>query len=150
MHIDQQTLIEVGLNAAGYLTAALLTLLIYAGYINRKYRSILKAVQQTSAGASSGMPATLAQRPVQHKAPEVVSLGGQSADAVTAVRTGTYDSYDEPSGKTQYTRNRAEVIRLARKMLEAGNSAERVADLLPVTESEMRLITLGVQRDAEA
>jgi hypothetical protein len=37
-------------------------------------------------------------------------------------------------------RNRGKVISLARQMLEAGTSKERIKELLPVTEAELALL----------
>ena len=57
---------------------------------------------------------------------------------------------DVSAGTTQsrFSRNRREVIELARKMLESGETASRVSDLLPLSESELNMATIGTRGNA--
>jgi hypothetical protein len=45
-----------------------------------------------------------------------------------------------------YTRNRSNVIRLAKEMLESGRTSESVRNELPISDSEMRLVEIGSRR----
>lgn len=61
-------------------------------------------------------------------------------------RANSVESTD--SVQSRFSRNRREVIELARKMLESGESASRVSDLLPLSESELSMATIGARGNA--
>jgi hypothetical protein len=148
IEISQGQLIETGLNIAGYLAASALAVLVYASVLNRKIRKMTMA--------SADYENTVANIGVEPVAP---ILGASStSDSVAGERFTLIDSQEISKARVggtiddaaianttdrRYNRNRSEVIRLAREMLAAGNPAERVTDLLPVTESEMQLIQLS-------
>lgn len=145
--ITQSQLIEIGLNALGYLAAAGLSLFLYASYLNRK-------VRRSTVGGSTAVakaPLVESERPVvrertgaERSDDSFIRLNAAAADAVDATAQGSPAVLQADEERSErYARNRGEVIRLARKMIEAGNSAERVVDLLPISESEMRLVQLG-------
>ena len=61
-------------------------------------------------------------------------------------RANSVESTD--SVQSRFSRNRREVIELARKMLESGESASRVSDLLPLSESELSMATIAARGNA--
>ncbi|HSH00455.1 MAG TPA: hypothetical protein VLB27_10415 [candidate division Zixibacteria bacterium] len=143
--ITQSQLIEIGLNALGYLAAAGLSLFLYASYLNRKVRRA--AADQTT--MAPYQTSRNSEGPIGREAVVDERTGGafiriRGGDGENSSAQGSPRGADQDSERSaHYARNRSEVIRLARKMIEAGNSVERVADLLPISESEMRLVQLG-------
>lgn len=134
--ISQAQLIETGLNVAGYLAASALSILLYASVFNRKLRRI-------------GFP-IIGSPTAERVAPEpTTERAERSAQGLTVFEAPAAEAPVSATRDQRYNRNRSEVIRLAREMMAAGNSAERVTDLLPVTESEMQLIQLSSGDTAE-
>ncbi len=175
MEFTDDQLIDVGLNLAGYIAAALFSLVIYSIYFGRKVANLEDAVRCAAGWTESPGFDSTGKRIVNEPGREF-DLGSAHESAIGASRLNSsstdntvYDrdvtraefldfgarTYSEtgPAPDTgnyqgnpdRFSRNRSEVIRLARKMLEAGNPVERVSDLLPISESEMRLVQLGSQ-----
>lgn len=171
MEFTNDQLIDVGLNLAGYIAAALFSLVIYSMYFGRKVANLEDAVRCAAgwterpgfnkAGNKPGRESDL--QSAHESATGGSRLNSSSIDNTVYDRDVTRaefldfgaTAYSESSpapdagnyrgNPDRFSRNRGEVIRLARKMLEAGNPVERVSDLLPISESEMRLVQLGAQ-----
>lgn len=158
MEFTQEHLLVAALNAVGYLAAAGLSLLLYSVFSRKKtaqpevmVASIAQMNLEQGVAPIGGLSSAVAQTagPTTERAisdsdqsdHEYMKLdaAGVAAKETAYAATGLAGSA-EASG---YGRNRAAVIRLARKMLESGESAESVTDLLPITESEMRLVSLS-------
>jgi hypothetical protein len=120
MGISQNQLIDIALNIAGALAGGALWLVVL---------SILRHRRQPAAAhqvAAATAPRTSAERPTEgRRKAEFVAL----RDAEEAPAAGSYQ------------RNRAEVIRLAREMLKSGSSAQRVQELLPISDGELAMLT---------
>jgi len=175
MEFTNDQLIDAALNLTGYVAAVLFSLIIYSIYFGRKISNLEDAVRCAAGWTeSSGFNERSNERGAEvdpsgaHKSAlresrlnsdmgdsvgdsVGYSVGGSVADDRDTKRPEFLDlsaSYQEQSyhGRADgFARNRGEVIRLARKMLEAGNTADRVSDLLPISESEMRLVQMGAQ-----
>lgn len=83
-------------------------------------------------------------------APQRATTGGNAGQARISGAVSQYRSAVAAGGERgangAYTRNRSEVIRLAKEMLAEGRTSESVRRELPINESEMRLVELGSQR----
>lgn len=171
MEFTNDQLIDAALNLTGYVAAVLFSLIIYSIYFGRKISNLEDAVRCAAGWTESpGFSERSNERGAEvdpsgtHKSAlresrlnsdmgDSVggSVDGSVADNRDTKRPEFLDlsaSYQEQSyhGRADgFARNRGEVIRLARKMLEAGNTADRVSDLLPISESEMRLVQMGAQ-----
>ncbi len=158
--LTDERLIDFGLNLLGYISAAAFSLVIYSIYFGRKFKNLTERLnglqgitKRVEPMGASGFE-SMAEEPSMPDLspggrtfdPEYFSLGAADPTGRFTERFNMDQPSEPRSGSSQkFSRNRSEVIRLARKMLEAGNSAERVADLLPITESEMRLVALGAR-----
>ncbi len=135
MTISQDMIIDVALNVAGYLAAA--GLLLVVGSMFRRTPKRAKVAAQVPESASQDAPSR-AERTTEHRRLEFVNL---KSDSVIP------ESPSQPTRRAgredigAYRRNRVEVMRLAREMLEAGSTRERVRETLPISEGELALLT---------
>ena len=137
MELSNDLVIELALNVIGYLAAGGLTLVLYS-LIQRR-----QGVVPRSDSGESG----------------VVSAGGRNVDGSCGPTHGMeiimFDDRTpasaEPNRPDQAItspgrqpagarRDRAEVMRLARKMIQAGASVQRVRSVLPLSEAELALL----------
>lgn len=120
MGISQAQLIDIALNVAGALAGGAFWLVVVSILRHRRQPA---AAPQTSVAPA---PRASADRPTEgRRKVEFVSLK---------------EAEDNPAAGS-YQRNRAEVIRLAREMLNAGSSAQRVQELLPISDGELAMLT---------
>lgn len=162
MEFTHDQLIDVGLNLAGYMAASLFALVIYSIYFGRKIANLEDAVrcaagwtespgfnelgvQSKSRGSSdSRLDSSSTDKTVSDSdAARAEFLDLRPAFHSESAASEAADNYY--GNPERHSRNRSEVIRLARKMLEAGNTADRVSDLLPISESEMRLVQMSAE-----
>lgn len=135
MDISQDMIIDVALNAAGYLTAALLSIVIYSIFFRRDRRqseSLAPSAPQVQT------PATRDFSPVPAGSGEFIELGGANVQ---------FDSRSEsksvvPSQEISKTgrRDRSRIVEIATKMLKAGAGVEKIKNLLPISEAELSLL----------
>ena len=131
MPINNQMLIDLALNVAGYLAAGALSLVMYSTF-RRSPRSA--APRETaaprpapSAGPTVSMPAGANLTP-DARGMQFVGFGESSRG-----ETG-------PQG-TSLRRNRVEVLRLARGMLRSGATDAEIKAALPVSDAELAVLT---------
>ena len=154
MELNDERLIEAGLNFIAYIAAAGAIGLVYSMFSGNKGK-IATAI---------GSPVALTPAPLS----ESDQLGRDFVEGMSSARhlSGFNPSDIRREGATgrqlrsasaagsanssqsRFARNRREVIELARKMLESGESASRVSDLLPLSESELNLATIGARGNA--
>ena len=128
MGISQEILSDAALNVVGYLLAGALLTLLYSSIANR-----------------AGRKATAAAHHVQDAGEKGKSNGTRRVEFVDLRSVPTPDSRPVTSGRTAVDsqsrqRNRAEVMRLAREMLQSGTPRDNVRSLLPISEGEMALL----------
>ena len=136
MTISQDILIDTALNVAGYVAAGALWLVL-SSLFQRSPRRAVDSPRQTS----SRQPETEAARQdssAGRRKPEFVDLKGFDSSAGQISRAAD-SALREESGN--FRRNRTEVMRMAREMLEAGSSRDRVRQTLPISEGELALLT---------
>jgi hypothetical protein len=127
MDVINDRIIDVGLNVLGYLIAGGLGMLLHSSVQARRLRRVATPVAATP----TEVPAT---RTVPVGDPgnglEFVSFG---ADAQPAA--------PEPVlPPSSLHRNRREIIRLAREMLQAGTAGDQIKKTLPISQSELALL----------
>lgn len=120
MGISHNQLIDIALNIAGALAGGALWLVVLSILRHRRQPSAARQATPAPAARPSAERPTEGRRKV-----EFVSL----REAEEAPATGSFQ------------RNRAEVIRLAREMLKSGSSAQRVQELLPISDGELAMLT---------
>ncbi|MCK4632910.1 MAG: hypothetical protein KAT79_06530 [candidate division Zixibacteria bacterium] len=131
MELSTEMWIDVALNATGYLAAGALATVMYSLFRRRQVSATIPAEgcqsveQQVSQGSDELSSAT--------NSLEYVEFG--SGAERQAERTINGESATR-------RRNRGEVIRLARQMVDAGTPEEKIRDLLPISEAELSLLSL--------
>ncbi len=133
MNLPQDVIIDVGLNVAGYVLSGLIAIVIYTMF-SRKHKG-------TPAIAGQASRAVLAETPpLGHPAPpvEFVRFGdGRRTERVA-----------EPRPKMSVTerRNIVETIAAARRMMQAGTSADQIKKTLPISDAELALLKFEIER----
>ena len=124
MDVWNNQLIDIGLNTLGYLIAGALGALIYSSMTARRTA-----------------PAKAETRP------EVAPVASQPAAVVADSRF--VDLRNEKKNDTPARparRDKGEIMRLARKMIQAGADPETIKRTLPVTDGELNLLHAGTAR----
>lgn len=138
MDLSKEVLTVLFLNAAGYMAAGGLLLVIFTFFRDRR--------KATSDSAGLYLQATDHRRgEVSNNAGEghrieFIKFGEQPFRADTA-GAGDVHSKRAPSRPVTSRRNRIEVMGLARKMINAGASAEKISAVLPISEAELALLS---------
>ena len=128
MEVLNEQVIDVGLKTIGYLVAAGLGMLLHSAVAGRRHSApASNAVREPIAGprrSESGHDVDV----------QFVDLRGRHSHPLPS-RTQPVE--DRPTPKTESRRDRPEIIRLARQMLQAGTPAEMVRRTLPISEAEL-------------
>jgi hypothetical protein len=135
--ISQEALVDIGLNMAGFLTAGILMALIYSIFNGRR-----KVLSVTGPAAPLKMPEGSSVDSAEKSKP--VNL--EFVDFKTIAWKDSREN--RPSVKkpaTDNTRNRQEVIRLAKKLLAEKHDEAQLKKNLPITDGELSMVkqTLG-------
>ena len=138
MDLSQDILMETILNIVSYLAATGLLLTLYSLLRGRKKAaSVSTTYNLKSTDNKSGRSRNASSE--QHRI-EFIRLGEQP-DNADNTSTGKARPKDAPMTMAASRRNRIEVVRLARKMIEAGAPAERIRAVLPISEAELTLLS---------
>ncbi len=146
MDFSSDVLIDVGLNLAGYLVAALLVYLILKKHPvnNRTARKRPSASGPNTTASAAGASSPVAARPDVE--PEFVSLsetksaaGGNDRPAHGATAPA---GADVPVSGEWRRQNRRAIYAEARRLLARGDSPSDLMTKLPVTESELDMLTV--------
>jgi hypothetical protein len=135
MELSQQFLIDMALNAGGYLLAGLLGMVVYAMF--RKGRATT-ATSPRHEEAENDRP-TRAEAGGESRKLEFIRLG-QGPDKISlAASPGLEGGVDNSARR----RDRAETMRVARSMLKAGASHQQIRRVIPVSEAELSLLSMS-------
>lgn len=137
MEVYSEQIIDISLNAAGYIIAGGLWMLVYSAWQNRRAAKAARAGRSQDEAAPVTAP-LVAKPAADH--------GGRSLEFVTF--RGASSKPAEPVGSEarattavgERRRNRDEVFALARRMLEQGASTDAVKSELPVSDGELALL----------
>jgi hypothetical protein len=136
MEFSQQFLIDMALNASGYLLAGLLGMVVYAMF--RKGRAAPSATPSHEEAAADEK-ATPPEPSGESRKLEFIRLG-QGPDKISLAASSVPESGVENSARR---RDRAETMRVARSMLKAGASHEQIRRVIPVSEAELSLLSMS-------
>ena len=137
MEISQQFLIDMALNVGGYVLAGALGILLFSMFRRRKEVPVPVNSEPTleETPAPDGAGTVVGER----RRVEFVRLGRQDIAERSTVKTtdttGTASVGDR--------RNRTETIRIARTMLKAGASAEKIKRVIPISDAELSLLSMS-------
>ncbi len=143
MGFSSEQIFQIGLNFAGYLTAGILTAVVYSLWTNRSRTVKAEPSKRNSKEAQAPTSAsTVFQSP---KDIEFIDLTGNAVKAAKSTRASA-------APKGYRTRDRQEIIRLAKEMLAQRQSKTEIQKSLPVTSGEIsflkqRLNLQGIARN---
>jgi len=135
--ISQEALVDIGLNLAGFLTAGILMALIY---------SIFNSRRKVPAAAGSVVPIKLPDGPANESTEVNKTANVAFVDFKTMARNNNCENQPPPKRQVEgNSRNRQEVIRLARKLLADKHNEAQIKRTLPITDGELSMVkqTLG-------
>ncbi len=143
MDFSSDVLIDVGLNLAGYLIAALLVFLVL-----KKHPVNDRAAHEKPSAAEPTAVATAQNTPSPRRAPafepEFVSLSETKPAPSGAGRRASEssESATAPVAGEWRRQNRRAIYAEARRLLARGDSPSDLMTKLPVTESELDMLTV--------
>jgi len=136
MDISQEFLIDMAVNMGGYVLAGLISVLVYA-LLHRRRRSAAPDVNPVEVHEHESEPQPASEK--VNRRLEFIKLG-ERPDA--AANEDSLESAPNTVA-TGDRRNRAEIIRIARTMLKAGASDEKIKRLIPISDAELSLLSMS-------
>ena len=132
MELSSSMIIDIALNAAGYIAAGILSVTIYSMFTRRQVISG-KATVPSRKTATEHPPTREA---VTDKNFQFVDFAGAQPE----VNKSEEATHQVPAATGRGRKDRADIIRVAREMLKAGASADRIQKVLPISEAELTLL----------
>ncbi len=138
MDLSKEMLMDLLLNATGYLAAGGLSLVLYTFFRgHRKARSDSAGAYPAAGDYRRGY---VSEDAGKRRRMEFVKLDQQLPRADTEA-AGDGHSRSASAMPASSRRNRAQTIGLARKMVAAGASAEKIRAVLPISEAELAFLS---------
>ncbi|SYZ74254.1 hypothetical protein TRIP_C60524 [Candidatus Zixiibacteriota bacterium] len=131
MGFSSDQLIQIGLNFAGFLTAGLLTAVVYSLWTERRTSRI--GDSGTALAGASNIPVAPSNKDTDTNI-EFISLRENSSRPRRGRRAADAAPVDNR------TRDRQEIIRLAKEMLSARKSNSEIRKVLKVTDGELSFL----------
>ncbi len=135
--LNNDQLIDIGLNVLGYLIAGTLGMLVHSTFRGKKTAPAAVSAEMTPAEAP----------PVTKSAAETRNLEFVSFRQRDSVGNDETSSPPEPQPRVDRSKraDRSEIVRLAREMIKAGTPGEMIKRTLPISEGELALLQIGKQ-----
>ncbi len=128
MDISSGFIMDMALETAGYLAAGAFSIVVYSMF-GRRRASVAAEVGDREVVKTVRTP----DRRIQF-----VKFG-QEDDRSTGTRAASHKEFDSPIARRQ---SRADIIRIAREMIKAGATGDKIKRVLPVSEAELALLNL--------
>jgi hypothetical protein len=128
MEISSGFIMDLVLETIGYLAVGAFSIVVYSMFNRRRITTDTEAE-----GRELIETATAPERRIQF-----VKFG-QKAGRLAGMRDS---SRREPDSLGANRRSRAEIIRIAREMMKAGATSDKIKKVLPVSEAELALMNL--------
>lgn len=145
MELSQEMLIDLALNAAGYLIAALLGVTLYSICTHKKRQSTVTTTEKAPVTSPvQTEQADLLQKelsePETLRKMEFIKFGSTPVMSPESVKKPVQPK----TANLQNSRpTKVEIIKLARKMLSAGAPTENIKKVLPISDAELALLQLN-------
>jgi len=133
MTIPSDLLINTALNIVGYVSAGALLILIYS-----MFKSSTKSGEKAPSINEVKSVAIMAEAKIDSSDHRIEFVDFQNLRRAAGELAGNDEQTAAPSSRFQ--RNRLEVIKQAREMLNAGKSVNDIRRRLPIAEAEMHMI----------
>ena len=133
MGFSSDQIVQIGLNFAGFVTAGLLTAVIYSLWTERR-QATRAALSRT---APLNLPKMPANGPTPEKKPDVEFINLK--ENATRPRRSHRSTASAPADGHK-TRDRQEIIRLAKEMLAERKTSAEIRKTLKVTDGELSFL----------
>jgi hypothetical protein len=131
MNYSNDLMIDTALNIAGFLVSGLLLMVFYSMFNKRNSKDI-------AAASENGAEVTEKIEEAETREPrgkvEFVNFQNRTSKVAEPISFANDSS-------SRFQRNRLEVIRQAREMLNSGKSTESIRNRLPIAEAELNMIS---------
>lgn len=132
MDVINDHIMDIGLNALGYLVAGGLGVLLHSAFMGRRRQVAGVPAPTPDIESGSDDPSRSSTR----QPFEYVDLRQQRKGKTDAANAGITS---RPAAATAH-RDRREIIRVARQMLKAGAAGDQIRATLPISQSELALL----------
>lgn len=129
MELSSNVILDMALNIAGYLAAGALSVIVYSAFNNRR-------TETRPAPAMAATAPSVTPPPARKKNADFVSFDAPASAATTARRKS-----DSPAPRVDRS-DRTDIHRIAREMIKAGATVDKIQRVLPISEAELQLLTL--------
>lgn len=144
MELSQDLIIDVALNAVGYIAAAALVMTVLSLFRRNSATAAAPAesteVVEVAKTAPPPAPVKLAAGAAKM---EFLKLSGDSPAGAEEARAESAEDPESTEKTDSGRRDRSEIIRVAREMLKAGATAEKITSILPVSQAELAMLSGG-------
>ena len=133
MELSQDILIEIGLNALGYIIVSILSIMIYSMFKGGNKFVVLNKSKSVIDENYTGKKEILKNKNAASDNANFISFGtSRNANNVVseAVKNNTA------------RRDRSQIIRIAREMIKAGANEEKIMSVLPISEAELAILNI--------
>lgn len=144
MELSQEFLIDMAINAAGYLLVGIISIVCYALMKKKKTTTAFEEVVTDEQTLMESLESQTHVSSSESKKVEFIAFGQEQvqpeqAQHEIAQRKQRQENVIDTSGRM----SRKEAINIAKKMLLAGATHEKIKRILPVSESELALLSLN-------
>ena len=148
MELSQQIIIEVALNIVGYLAAGALSILIYRNFARPAGRNTTSP-EVESERAMKSEPLTESAPPRElTRSVEFINFGTGVSSRPASPAKMLSNSTVRGGANAAVRRDRADIIRIAKEMMKAGATAEKIKGVIPISEAELSLLSMGKTAEA--
>ncbi|MEA1981484.1 MAG: hypothetical protein U9N54_10990 [candidate division Zixibacteria bacterium] len=132
MELSQDILIEVGLNALGYIIVSILSIMVYSMF-KRQNKTVTNAENKFAMDESNSDKGKILKNENVSDNANFISFGTS--------RNANNIAPEEAKNNTA-RRDRPQIIRIAREMIKAGANEEKIMSLLPISEAELAILNM--------
>lgn len=136
MDVPKEILLDAAINAVGYLAAGAGTILIYSMF-TKKNKSKSAPAPEQQAPTETTIAAVAVEQP--RDTGQFVPLSRLSVDAAETTVSSSQQKLENGQ------RDRQAIMRIAREMLKAGATVERIRTVLPISAAEIALLARAEQ-----
>ncbi len=143
MELSQGFLIDMAINAGGYLLAGIISVILFSLFTKKKKSSTFdEVIEEITTDEKFEDVNNLAVSTANEKV-DYISFGSSQNENVVLKKKTIPE--EVPLQQNNGRMNRKEAINLAKKMLLAGATQEKIKRVLPVSDSELALLNLNIR-----
>ncbi len=141
MELSQEFLIDMAINAGGYLFAGIISVLIYSLFQKKKPAVAVDELVAEKQTHTASTEKNISTALTNERKVEFITFGQEQQ----SYKKEPIIEKPEVPKENNSRMNRKEAIGFAKKMLLAGASHEKIKKLIPVSESELALLSLNIK-----